>query len=142
MAQYKSQIQNMFLSTVRKKHQPVEVVLNTGTTLRGKVKNYDQFSITLAFKEKSEVIYKSAILYITALPKRKRRAASKKIIRQSLSKKTLSNGEILNKPYEKGEKTSNISAKLALDESHVPSNRLDKIIIDDDPPPPRKPPKI
>ncbi|NLI75468.1 MAG: hypothetical protein GX442_03370 [Candidatus Riflebacteria bacterium] len=72
MSQYKSQIQNMFLSMVRKKHQPVEVILNTGTTLRGKVKGYDQFSITLIFKDKSEVIYKSAILYITALPKRKR----------------------------------------------------------------------
>ena len=70
MSQYKSQIQNLFLSMVRKRHQPVEVVLNTGTTLRGKIKGYDQFSITITFKDKAEVVYKSAILYITALPKK------------------------------------------------------------------------
>ncbi len=67
MSQYKSQIQNLFLSTVRKKHIPVEVVMNTGTSLRGKVKGYDQFSITLTFKGKVEVVYKSAILFISAL---------------------------------------------------------------------------
>ena len=59
MSQYKSQIQNLFLSDCRKKHQPVEVVLNTGTTLRGRVKGYDQFSVALIFKDKVEVVYKS-----------------------------------------------------------------------------------
>ncbi|HEY9070050.1 MAG TPA: RNA chaperone Hfq, partial [Candidatus Ozemobacteraceae bacterium] len=72
MTQYKSQIQNLFLSMCRKKHQPCEVVLNTGTTLRGKVKSYDQFSITLTFKDKVEVIYKSAILFITAMQRKPR----------------------------------------------------------------------
>lgn len=71
MSQYKSQIQNFFLSDVRKRHQPVEVVLDTGTTLRGRIKSYDQFSITLVFKEKTEVIYKSAILYVSWLPKKR-----------------------------------------------------------------------
>ncbi len=70
MSQYKSQIQNHFLSTARKRHIPVEVVLNTGTSLRGKVKGYDQFSITLNFKNRIEVIYKSSILFVTLLPKK------------------------------------------------------------------------
>lgn len=70
MSKYKSQIQNLYLSGVRKRHQPVEVVLDTGTTLRGKIRGYDQFSITLSFREKVEVIYKSAILYISTLPVR------------------------------------------------------------------------
>jgi len=68
MSQYKSQIQNMFLSQARKKHQKVEMVLETGTVLRGKLKAYDQFSVTLGFKDQSEVIYKSSIIYITILP--------------------------------------------------------------------------
>ncbi|MBF0501091.1 MAG: RNA chaperone Hfq [Candidatus Riflebacteria bacterium] len=72
MSQYKSQTQNMFLSSVRKRHQPVEVVLNTGTSLRGKIKGFDQFSISLVFREKVEVIYKSAILFITVLPRKQR----------------------------------------------------------------------
>jgi host factor-I protein len=72
MSQYKSQIQNHFLSQARKKHLPVEVVLNTGITLRGKIKGYDQFSVSLIFKEKVEVIYKSSILYISQLPRRLR----------------------------------------------------------------------
>lgn len=68
MSQYKSQIQNMFLSQARKKHQKVEMVLETGTVLRGKLKAYDQFSVTLGFKDQSEVIYKSSIIYMTILP--------------------------------------------------------------------------
>jgi host factor-I protein len=72
MSQYKSQIQNLFLSMARKRHQIVEIVLNTGTTLRGKVKGYDQFSLTLVFKDKVEVLYKSAILYISLLPRKRR----------------------------------------------------------------------
>ena len=72
MSQYKSQVQNQFLSFVRKRHTPIEIVLNTGTTLRGKLKGYDQFSVTLTFKDKVEVIYKSAILYISALPQRQK----------------------------------------------------------------------
>ena len=58
----------MFLSQARKKHQKVELVLETGTVLRGKLKAYDQFSVTLGFKDQSEVIYKSSIIYMTILP--------------------------------------------------------------------------
>ena len=65
MSQYKSQVQNMFLSQARKKHQKIELVLETGTALRGKLKAYDQFSVTLGFKDQSEVIYKSSIIYMT-----------------------------------------------------------------------------
>ena len=68
MSQYKSQVQNMFLSQARKKHQKIELVLETGTALRGKLKAYDQFSVTLGFKDQSEVIYKSSIIYMTILP--------------------------------------------------------------------------
>ena len=68
MSQYKSQIQNLFLSQARKKHQKIELVLETGTVLRGKLKAYDQFSVTLGFKDQSEVIYKSSIIYMTILP--------------------------------------------------------------------------
>ena len=70
MSQYKSQIQNHFLSSARKKHLPVEVILNTGTSLRGKIKGYDQFSISLSFKEKVEVIYKSSILIVSLLARK------------------------------------------------------------------------
>ncbi|KAF1080075.1 MAG: hypothetical protein GQF41_3542 [Candidatus Rifleibacterium amylolyticum] len=68
MSQYKSQVQNQFLSQARKKHMKVEVILETGSVLRGKLKAYDQFSISLSFKDKVEVVYKSSIIYISALP--------------------------------------------------------------------------
>lgn len=70
MSQYKSQVQNQFLSAARKKHLKVEVILETGTVLRGKVQAYDQFSISLSFKDKVEVVYKSSIIYISMLPQR------------------------------------------------------------------------
>lgn len=68
MSQYKSQVQNQFLSQARKKHMKVEVILETGSVLRGKLKAYDQFSISLAFKDKVEIVYKSSIIYISTLP--------------------------------------------------------------------------
>ncbi|MBF0405744.1 MAG: RNA chaperone Hfq [Candidatus Riflebacteria bacterium] len=71
MTQYNSKVQNMFLSEVRKKHKSIEVILNTGTSLRGKLLAYDQYSISLSFKDQNEVIYKSAILYIKVLPKKR-----------------------------------------------------------------------
>ncbi len=70
MSQYKSQVQNQFLSAARKKHLKVEVILETGTVLRGKIQAYDQFSISLAFKDKVEVVYKSSIIYISQMPQR------------------------------------------------------------------------
>ena len=73
MSKYKSQIQNQFLSLARKKHTKVEVILETGTVLRGKLKAYDQFSISLAFKDKVEVVYKSSIIYIAIMPPRTQR---------------------------------------------------------------------
>lgn len=72
MSKYRSQIQNQFLSLARKKHTKVEIILETGTVLRGKLKAYDQFSISLSFKDKVEVIYKSAIIYIAIMPSRPR----------------------------------------------------------------------
>ena len=68
MSQYDSKVQNLYLSQIRKKHQKIEVVLETGNVLRGKLKAYDQFSVTLAFKEQVEVVYRSSIIYITAIP--------------------------------------------------------------------------
>ena len=68
MSQYKSQVQNQFLSQARKRHLKVEVILETGTVLRGKLKAYDQFSISLSFKDKVEIVYKSSIIYISVLP--------------------------------------------------------------------------
>lgn len=68
MSQYKSQVQNQFLSQARKRHLKVEVILETGTVLRGKLKAYDQFSISLSYKDKVEIVYKSSIIYIYALP--------------------------------------------------------------------------
>ncbi len=73
MSQYNSAVQNLFLASVRKKRIPVEVALNTGTSFRGKIRAFDQFSISLAFRDKVEVIYKSTILFITALAKPARR---------------------------------------------------------------------
>lgn len=71
MSQYKSQVQNLFLSDARKRHKKVEVVLETGTVLKGKIKAYDQFSISLNNRDKTEVIYKSSIIYISAMPQRR-----------------------------------------------------------------------
>ncbi len=68
MSQYKSQVQNQFLSQARKRHLKVEVILETGTVLRGKLKAYDQFSVSLSFKDKVEIVYKSSIIYISVLP--------------------------------------------------------------------------
>ena len=68
MSQYKSQVQNQFLSQARKRHLKVEVILETGTVLRGKLKAYDQFSVSLSFKDKVEIVYKSSIIYISILP--------------------------------------------------------------------------
>lgn len=68
MSQYDSKVQNLFLSQLRKKHQKVEIVLETGNVLRGKLKAYDQFSVTLSFKDQVEIVYKSSIIYITAIP--------------------------------------------------------------------------
>lgn len=67
MAQYSSQIQNQFLSLARRKHLRLEIVLETGVVLRGRLEAYDQFSISLSFRGKLEVVYKAAIIYITAL---------------------------------------------------------------------------
>ncbi len=155
MSQYKSQIQNMFLSMVRKKHQPVEVVLNTGTTLRGKVKGYDQFSLTLTFKDKSEVIYKSAILYITALPKRKRPfpaaggAAPGTGPRRFPAPGGFGSGGPPSRPR-RGPPGEEPPAKprppkppprMYIDDDRDPPPPRKKMRIDDEPPPPRKPPK-
>jgi RNA chaperone Hfq len=74
MSQYKSQIQNQFLSAARKKHLKVEVILETGTVLRGKIRAYDQFSISLSFRDKVEIIYKSSIIYIAIMPSRMRKS--------------------------------------------------------------------
>ena len=71
MSQYKSQVQNLFLSDARKRHKKVEIVLETGTVLKGKIKAYDQFSISLNNRDKTEVIYKSSIIYISAMPPRR-----------------------------------------------------------------------
>lgn len=68
MSQYKSQVQNQFLSQARKRHLKVEVILETGTVLRGKLKAYDQYSISLSYKDKVEIVYKSSIIYIFAMP--------------------------------------------------------------------------
>ncbi len=68
MSQYRSQVQNQFLSQARKKHMRVEVILETGSVLRGKLKAYDQYSISLSFKDKVEIVYKSSIIYICAIP--------------------------------------------------------------------------
>jgi len=68
MSQYKSQVQNQFLSQARKRHLKVEVILETGTVLRGKLKAYDQFSVSLSFIDKVEIVYKSSIIYISVLP--------------------------------------------------------------------------
>lgn len=73
MSKYKSQIQNQFLSLCRKKHTKVEVILETGTVLRGKLKAYDQFSVSLSFRDKVEVVYKSSIIYIAIMPPRSQR---------------------------------------------------------------------
>lgn len=73
MTKYNFQVQNFFLSEVRQKHKPVEILLDSGSIVRGRITNYDQFSVTLTFSGKSEIIYKSSILYIKVLPKKKKK---------------------------------------------------------------------
>ncbi len=119
MSQYKSQIQNLFLSQARKRHQKAEVVLETGTVLRGKIKAYDQFSISLSFKDKVEIIYKSSIIYISLLPMR---------------------------PEPVRRFSNSAPRRYDRDSSPAPRPSYPKVFVDDDveindPPPPKKPRK-
>ncbi|GAB4270150.1 MAG: hypothetical protein Kow0029_06750 [Candidatus Rifleibacteriota bacterium] len=130
MSQYKSQVQNQFLSTARKKHLKVEVVLETGTILRGKVRAYDQFSVSLALKDKVEVVYKSSIIYISCISQRT--VASRKPMGGR-------SGGYYSRP------TSD--RKFAYGSTPAPRRPLpvfeedDDFVEEDDPPPPKKPPR-
>lgn len=61
---YNSSVQNEFLKQLRRKQVPVEVYLTCGTCIRGRIFQYDNFSIRLNFVGQSEIIYKSAIATI------------------------------------------------------------------------------
>lgn len=145
MSVYRSQIQNMFLSAARKKHIPVEVVLNTGTSLRGKLKGYDQFSITLIFKDKVEVIYKSSILFITLLMKRGPVVGPR-------PSRSFSDKPFVERPFtERPPRPSPAPApeappkpaRLVIDDENPPPKRVPRVFDpedESDPPPPRKMP--
>ncbi|MDN5279430.1 MAG: Hfq protein [Clostridiales bacterium] len=130
MSQYKSQVQNQFLSAARKKHLKVEVILETGTVLRGKIQAYDQFSISLSFKDKVEIVYKSSIIYISMMPQRPMAP------RRGFG----------NRPQGGYSRPSYNSDRRRDDSSYSPPSRRPMPDFHDepefdDPPPPKKPPR-
>ncbi|MFC1745166.1 RNA chaperone Hfq [Candidatus Riflebacteria bacterium] len=62
--QFNFSVQNEFLNQIRRKQIPVEIFLVTGTCFRGRIVQYDNYSLRLNFKGHTEVIYKSSIATI------------------------------------------------------------------------------
>lgn len=56
-----NQIQEMFLTQVRRDHLPVTIFLMNGYQMRGYVTAFDAFTVVLTSDGKQQVIYKHAI---------------------------------------------------------------------------------
>ena len=64
----KNNLQDIFLTKVRKQSLPVTVFLMNGYQLRGQITGYDAFVVVLMTGDKQQVIYKHAIS--TIVPER------------------------------------------------------------------------
>lgn len=58
-------IQDLFLSRLRRSQAPVTMFLMNGFQLRGTISGFDQFVVVLVSDQKQQVIYKHAISTIT-----------------------------------------------------------------------------
>ena len=58
-------IQDLFLSRLRRSQSPVTMFLMNGFQLRGTIAGFDQFVVVLMSDQKQQVIYKHAISTIT-----------------------------------------------------------------------------
>ena len=58
-------IQDLFLSRLRRSQMPVTMFLMNGFQLRGTIAGFDQFVVVLMSDQKQQVIYKHAISTIT-----------------------------------------------------------------------------
>ena len=58
-------IQDLFLSRLRRSQMPVTMFLMNGFQLRGIIAGFDQFVVVLMSDQKQQVIYKHAISTIT-----------------------------------------------------------------------------
>ena len=65
--QTKSNLQEIFLTKVRKQSIPVTVFLVNGFQLRGTVTGFDNFTVALDTEGRQQVIYKHAISTIAPL---------------------------------------------------------------------------
>ena len=65
--QTKSNLQEIFLTKVRKQSIPVTVFLVNGFQLRGTVTGFDKFTVVLDTEGRQQVIYKHAISTIAPL---------------------------------------------------------------------------
>ncbi len=61
----KNNIQDLFLSRLRRSQAPVTMFLMNGFQLRGIITGFDQFVVVLMSDQKQQVIYKHAISTIT-----------------------------------------------------------------------------
>lgn len=62
---HKTNIQDLFLSRVRRSRTNVTMFLMNGYQLRGTISGFDQFVVVLISDNKQQVIYKHAISTIT-----------------------------------------------------------------------------
>jgi host factor-I protein len=58
-------VQDFYLAEIRRRVVPVTVFLMNGFQLRGVVKAFDPFTITLEYEDKTHLIYKHAISTIS-----------------------------------------------------------------------------
>ena len=64
----KTNLQEMFLTQIRRERRPVTVFLMNGFQMRGQVSGFDPFPVVLMTDGKQQVIYKHAIS--TIVPER------------------------------------------------------------------------
>ena len=65
VAEMPGSVQDFYLAEIRRRMVPVTIVLVNGSELRGIVKAFDPFTITLEYDSKTHLIYKHAISTIS-----------------------------------------------------------------------------
>jgi host factor-I protein len=58
-------VQDPYLAEIRRQAVPVTIFLVNGFQLRGLIKGFDPFTITLEYEEKTHLIYKHAVSTIS-----------------------------------------------------------------------------
>jgi host factor-I protein len=65
VARMPGSVQDFYLAEIRRRMVPVTVFLVNGSELRGVVKAFDPFTITLEYENKTHLVYKHAISTIS-----------------------------------------------------------------------------